>query len=106
MRHINEFELLGAIFALQAFVGSSRDIAVRLFLDNTTAICYINKSGGARSRRLSDLAKRFSLFCEERKLSVEAVHLPGVLNVVADKEFRTSDDSSDWKLSSTCFKRI
>ena len=106
LRHINEFELLGAFFALQAFVGSSRDIAVRLFLDNTTAICYINKSGGTRSRRLSDLANRFSLFCEERKLSVEAVHLPGVLNVVADKEFRTSDDSSDWKLSSTCFKRI
>ena len=106
MRHINELELLGAFFALQAFVGSSRDIAVRLFLDNMTAICYINKSGGTRSRRLSDLANRFSLFCEERKLSVEAVHLPGVLNVVADKEFRTSNDSSDWKLSSACFKRI
>ena len=105
-RHINELYLLGAFFALQAFVGSSRDIAVRLFLDNTTAICYINKSGGTRSKRLSDLANRFSLFCEERKLSVEAVHLPGVLNVVADKESRTSVDSSDWKLSSTCFKRI
>ena len=104
--HINELELLGAFFTLQAFVGSSRDIAVRLFIDNTTAICYINKSSGTRSKRLSDLANCFSLFCEERKLSVKAVHLPGVRNVVADKESLTSDDSSDWRLSFTCFKRI
>jgi len=32
--------------------------------------------------------------------------LPGVLNVVARKESRTSGDSRDWKLSYTCFKRI
>jgi len=64
-RHINELELLGALFALKSFVGTSRDISVRLFLYNFVAVCYINKCGGTKLHRLTKLAKLFSLFCKE-----------------------------------------
>lgn len=45
-RHINELELIGALFAIQAFMGRSSGIAVRLVLDNATAVAYINHGGG------------------------------------------------------------
>lgn len=45
-RHINELELLAALYATQAFVGGSVGLFVRLFLDNSTAVSYINKCRG------------------------------------------------------------
>lgn len=41
--HINCLELLGALYALQSFVGASPDLNVKLYLDNFTVIGYINK---------------------------------------------------------------
>jgi hypothetical protein len=79
---------------------------VRLYLDNTTAVCYINKNGGTRSLALSSAAIRLTEFCESRRLSVEAVHLAGVLNVVADRESRSEWDSSDCMLCRNSFDRI
>ncbi|EFX84616.1 hypothetical protein DAPPUDRAFT_238898 [Daphnia pulex] len=55
---------------------------------------------------LSTTAVRLTEFCESRRLSVEAVHLAGVLNVVADKESRSEGDSSDWMLCRNTFDRI
>ena len=105
-RHINELELLAAFYALQCFVESSRRISVRLFLDNTTAVCYINKSGGTRSPELTAAAKLLSSFCESRSLTIEAVFLAGKLNVIADRESRASEDASDWMLDPRVFYRI
>ena len=50
-KHINELKFLGALFALESFLGDARELSVRLYLDNTTAVCYINKNGGKRSWR-------------------------------------------------------
>ena len=63
-KHINELELLGALFALESFLGDARELSVRLYLDNTTAVCYINKNGGTRSLALSSAAIRLTEFCE------------------------------------------
>ena len=41
-RHINELELLGALFALKTFTALSANISVLIFLDNSTAVAYIN----------------------------------------------------------------
>ena len=37
---------------------------------------------------------------------MQAVYLPGKLNIVADRESRSSLDSSDWKLDPDIFRRI
>lgn len=104
--HINCLELLGALYALQSFVGGSRGLSVRIFLDNSTAVCYINKGGGTRSAELTSIAKLLTSFCEQRELSVEAVHLAGVLNIDADRESRSTSDTSDWMLSRQVFNNI
>ena len=105
-KHINELELLGALFALESFLGDAVGLSVRLFLDNSTPVCYVNKSGGTRSLALTLTAKRLAEFCESRQLSVEAVHLAGELNVDADRESRADCDASDWKLETSVFSRI
>jgi len=37
---------------------------------------------------------------------LQAQHLPGVLNMIADEESRTWSDRSEWKLSPVVFKKI
>lgn len=50
--HINELELLGAWFALQSLAAKATNLYIRLFLNNNTAVCYVNKCGGTKSRNL------------------------------------------------------
>ena len=40
--HINYLELLASFHGLQCFVSNSRSIHVRLTVDNSTAVAYIN----------------------------------------------------------------
>jgi len=104
--HINELELLAALYALQSFTSKSYGVSVCLRLDNSTAVAYINKGGGTRSLSMTRISRLISNWCEERKLIVEAVYLPGVLNVIADAESRALPDSSDWALHPSTFKRL
>ena len=106
VRHINELELLGALYALQSYTVNANGLSVRLFLDNTTAIAYINKCGGTRSSSLSSIAGDIIRYCEERKLGVEAFHLAGAKNVVADTESRAAVDAGDWKLDPDLASKI
>lgn len=105
-RHINKLELLAAFYALQCFVDSSSSISVRLYLENINTVCYINKSGGTRSSEFNAAFKLLSTFCESRSLSIEAVFLAGRLNVVADRESRSGEDASDWRLDPQVFRLI
>jgi hypothetical protein len=105
-RHINELELIGALFAIQAFVGRSSGIAVRLVLDNATAVAYINHGGGTRSLALTTIAKDLVTWCEKQEIAVEAVHIAGKLNVEADAESRAGPDASDWRLDPEVFRKI
>jgi hypothetical protein len=105
-RHINELELLAALYALQIFSFHSSDVSIHLFLDNSTAVSYINKCGGTHSKSLCDLATFLIHWCESRNIQLLAFHLPGSLNFIADRESRTSMDSSDWMLDRQVFLSI
>ena len=54
--HINCLELLAGGFALKLFLRNKCNIHVKVMMDNTTAISYINKMGGPTSLVLSSLA--------------------------------------------------
>jgi hypothetical protein len=41
-----------------------------------------------------------------RNISIEAVHLPGVMNVEADRNSRSECDSSDWLLDRSVFRNL
>jgi hypothetical protein len=48
-RHINELELSAAFNCLKSFAPHATTISVLLYLDNATAVAYVNKKGGSRS---------------------------------------------------------
>ncbi|KAK4025031.1 hypothetical protein OUZ56_010536 [Daphnia magna] len=50
-------------------------------LENFTAIHYINKSSGTKAPALSAISVDIVAWCEEHNLTIEAIHLPGALNV-------------------------
>jgi len=82
-------------------------ILILLRLDNSTAAgCLHQQEGGTASPRLSLLTKDLWLWCMERNILLQAQHLPGVLNTIADKESRTWSDRSEWKLSPVLFQKI
>ena len=62
-----------------------RDTTVLLRLDNTTAVAYIQNMGGTRAPTCNTLAKSLWAWCISRNIWVMADHLPGKLNVVANK---------------------
>jgi hypothetical protein len=96
--HINVLELKATFLAVQDFLKHQSNLSVKLRLDNTTAIAYINNQGGTRSPSLTSLTLELWNWCLQQSILITAEHLPGVLNVQADKESRTFVDSSDWKL--------
>lgn len=105
-RHINELELLGAFLSLQSYVSNSKGLAVLMYLDNTTAISYINEGGGTKSARLTGIAKDLVKFCDTQSITIEACHLPGISNVVADKESRAVTDAEDGLLNRQVCKSL
>ena len=57
--HINCLELLAAFFGLKCFCSELRDCHVRIMVDNTTAVAYINAMRGMRSRDCDLVATKF-----------------------------------------------
>ena len=104
--HINCLELLAGAFALKAFTKDKAQMRVRLLMDNTSAAHYINKMGGTRSLILASLAKNLWEWCLERQIVLEAQHIPGILNIEADRESRIFVDNNDWKLAPQVFDNL
>ena len=96
--HINILELKAAFLAIQSFLKHKTNMSIKLRLDNTTAVSYINNKGGTHSPELMALTLELWTWCPSRDIYIQAQHLPGVQNCLADKESRTYIDSSDWKL--------
>ena len=73
--------------------------------DNQTAIRYVNKLGGTHSRDLCMLSLQLHKSVMSNKIIITAEHLPGILNVEADKLSRLPN--RDWsELSRNTFKHI
>ena len=104
--HINCLELLVATLAVKTFVKNKRHLAVLLKTDSATAVVYINNQGGTASKNLVALTRDLWMWCLERNIHIEAQHLPGELNCIADWESRHMKDRSDWKLDRQTFVRI
>ena len=104
--HINCLELLAGSFAIKCFAKDKTNIHIQLFMDNVTALTFINKMGGTKSRVLASLSRDLWQWCLQRQITVSATHIPGILNVNADRESRYHLDSSDWKLCPAVFQAL
>lgn len=78
-------------------------ITILLKIDNTTAVAYINRMGGTVSPML---LQDLWLWCMERNILLQAQHLPGALNSIANRESRIWSDRSEWKLNPSLFQKI
>ena len=104
--HINSLELLGALYALQAFVSNLRDAHVRLKLDNSTAVAYINKMAGIKSPSLNSLSRTLWEWCDEMSIIISAQHIPGKENLVADSSSRQFSSNLEWSVIIDNFNQI
>ena len=68
-------------------------------LDTATSVAYINKCGGTHSLALNQVVLEMVKWCEERQLTVQAFHVPGKDNYLANDHSRFRTDSSDWRLN-------
>ena len=83
--HINFLELKAVFLTLKSFEHLCRDQIVLIATDNTTVVSYINKEGGMGSGSLCALLWRLLSWCHPRGIVLRARHIPGRLNVIADK---------------------
>lgn len=105
LQHINVLELKAATFTIKALIGELRNAHIRIFLDNSTSIAYLNNFGG-RMRDLHSIAKEIWLWAKDRNLWISAAHVPGVDNSEADELSRNINDDTEWMLNPKYFKRL
>lgn len=103
---INAREMAACKYGLQSIFGARKNLVINCQIDNTTAVVYINKHGGTKSRECLAQAKEIWDFCEMRKIWIEASYLPGVLNVEADTLSRKFAEHAEWSLSEEGFNHI
>ena len=105
--HINYLELKAVFLALKEFQSLSVGRIVLVATDNTTVVAYINKEGGMRSGPLCALLWRILTWCSQRQVTLEARHIPGHLNVIADKLSRLGQTiQTEWSLLPEVFQEL
>ncbi len=78
--HINCLELLAVHLALNRLKRRLRGEHVLVRTDSTATVAYINRQGGLRSRRMSQLARHLLLWSRKHLRSLRAIHIPSLLN--------------------------
>ena len=105
--HINYLELKAVFLALKEFQDLCTYKMVLVATGNTTVVSYINKEGGMRSGPLCALLWRILTWCTSHQVTLRARHIPGRLNVVADKLSRLGQTiQTEWSLLQEVFQTI
>ncbi len=78
--HINCLELLAVHLALNRLKRRLRGEHVLVRMDSTATIAYINRQGGLRSHRMSQLARHLLLWSRKHLRLLRAIHILGLLN--------------------------
>ena len=103
--HINYLELLAAFLALKTFASNQKGL-IFLKMDNVSAVMYINQKGRTHSTQLCNLALQIWEWRIQKGIMLQAEHLPGNSNVVADIESRTVRDRCDWMINPKIFQKL
>ncbi|KAI2652499.1 ORF V: Enzymatic polyprotein [Labeo rohita] len=91
-------QLPGVASRASRFLPMLRHKHVLVRTDNTATIAYINRQGGLRSHRMSQLARHLLLWSQTQLKSLRAVHIPGELNRVANQLSRQPTHPGEWRL--------
>ncbi len=95
--HINCLELLAVHLALNHLKRRLWGEHVHVRTDSTATVVYINRQGGLRSHRMSQLARHLLLWSRKHLRSLRAIHIPGLLNRTANELSRAALPG-EWRL--------
>ena len=104
--HINLLELRAVRKVFLALRDVLRGQAVRLEMDNRTAMTYILKQGGTVSPSLLFETWEFLLWCDQFSIQVFPVYIPGEENIRADALSRRILAPHEWMLDREIFGTI
>lgn len=105
--HINNLELLAVKYTLVHLHKYNNNIRhVRVMIDNTTAVAYINHMGGTKSIPCNYIATDLWKWCANRSLWISAAHIAGHSNFIADLNSRTFHEATEWSLHTNVFRDI
>eukprot|EP00161_Ancyromonas_sigmoides_P003068 TRINITY_DN127_c3_g2_i1.p2 TRINITY_DN127_c3_g2~~TRINITY_DN127_c3_g2_i1.p2 ORF type:complete len:611 (+),score=107.09 TRINITY_DN127_c3_g2_i1:406-2238(+) len=104
-RSICDLELRATVWALRALGPRLRGQSVLLLSDNQATVSYATKGRGRVSLLRSLTKDLFEALDATGARQLEAAHLAGRLNTVADRESRAERDPTDWKLNPELFRR-
>ena len=105
--HINHLELKAVFLALKEFRTLVPNKTVLIATDNTTVVAYISKEGGMKSGSLCALLWRILSWCTRQQVTLRARHIPGRLNVIADKLSRLGQTiQTEWSLHPAVFQAV
>ena len=104
--HINILELRAAQLIIKTFTQTREVTSIYLQMDNMTALSYIAKMGGTKNSQLIAISQEIWNYLIKKNITISLEHLPGLLNVIADRESRNVADSSEWKLNRKVFLKI
>ncbi len=96
--HIDCLELWAVHLVLRQFRPLLLGKHVLVRTDNTVAVSYINRLGGIRSHRMSQLARHLLLWSHTQFKSLRTVHIPGKLNRAADALSWQLTFPGEWRL--------
>ena len=106
-RKAKKLQLKAVFLALKEFQSLCANNMVLIATDNTTVVAYINKEGGMESGPLCALLWRILTWCTRKGVTLKARHIPGRLNVIADKLSRLGQIiQTEWSLNTEVFQAI
>ena len=104
--HINCLEMLAILYGLKSLCKNVNNKHILIRSDNTSAIAYINNMGGIRSANCDTIACNIWNWAIEHNVWLSATHLPGKLNIKADRLSRNLDRSKEWSLNEHVFRTL
>jgi hypothetical protein len=97
-KHINTLETIAAALGLKFALNDVSGKHVRLRSDNTTAVSVIKKQGDTKCEERNYWVQQLWRFMQYKNMWLSVTHIPGVLNVEADKESRYFQEAAEWGL--------
>ena len=105
--YINHLELKAVFLALKEFQDLCCNNIVLVATDNTTVVAYIIKEGGDEVGLMCALLWRILSWCTRKQVTLRVRHIPGRLNVIADKLSRLGQTiQTEWSLHPEVFQAI
>ena len=82
------------------------NITIRLFIDNSSALSYLQRLKGGRKPRLNKTILPLYHLMKSRKIMLQAMYIESASNVIADSLSRESRDRNDYTLSTSATHKL